>query len=315
MPPLAPNTQHFLDLSAIPPTALRAILTHARARKQARYGLPKGRADPDAPLAGYTLAMVFEKSSTRTRVSFEQAMRQLGGSSIVLEGTNMQLGRGETIADTARVLSGYVDAIMLRTSGHDKLEALAHEASVPVINGLTDRSHPCQLLADILTYEEARGSVAGTRWAWLGDGNNVANTLIEAAGLFGFHVDVATPPGYEPDPFVVEDARKRGAHIVLTPHADSAVAGVDVVVTDTWISMGQSDSQEKLAAMFPYQVTKARMALARQNAIFFHCLPAHRGEEVEAGVMDGPQSLVWAEAENRLHVQKAILLWCLGKLA
>jgi ornithine carbamoyltransferase len=306
---------HFLDLAPVGAPALRSILTEAVRRRAARAGLPKGQVDADTPLAGITLAMIFEKSSTRTRVSFEQAIRQLGGTPLVMDAGSMQLGRGETIADTARVLSRYVDAIMIRTGGHDKLEELARQASVPVINGLTDRSHPCQLLADILTYEDHRGPVAGSRWAWLGDGNNVANTLIEAGSLLGFSVSLGVPEGFDPDEFVVADARARGADVTILRDAAAAARGADAVVTDTWISMGQTDGQEKLAKMFPFQVTPALMAAAAPKALFLHCLPAHRGEEVTADVIDGPQSVVWDEAENRLHVQKAILLWCLGKIS
>lgn len=304
--------RHFLDLAPVGAPALRAILEDAAQRKAARAGLPRGQADTDAPLAGHTLALIFEKPSTRTRVSFDMAMRQLGGSTMVLGAGDLQLGRGETISDTAQVLSRLVDAVMIRTSAHEKLLDLATNASVPVINGLTDRSHPCQVMADILTVEERRGPVAGSTWAWLGDGNNMCNTIIEAAGLFGFAVNVGCPAGYEPDAGAVSAARAAGATITITCDPRSAAAGADVVVTDTWISMGQADSDAKLKAMLPFQVNAALMAVAKADALFLHCLPAHRGEEVTADVIDGTQSAVWDEAENRLHVQKAILAWCLS---
>lgn len=308
-------TRHFIDLANAGPDALRAMLDDARTRKAIRAGWPKGRPDLDRPLDGHVLAMVFEKNSTRTRVSFDIAMRQLGGTTIIMEAGSMQLGRGETVADTARVLSRYVDAIMIRTDDHAKVIELAEHAAVPVINGLTDKSHPCQILADLLTVVERRGSIAGTRWAWLGDGNNVLHSIIEAGSLLDFDVAVACPEGYDPDPAVVEAARRVGNRPpLLTRDPAEAVAGADVVVTDTWISMGQPHAGEKMAAMAPYQVNPALMAGARSDGIFLHCLPAHRGEEVTDAVIDGPQSATWDEAENRLHAQKAVLLWCLGKL-
>jgi ornithine carbamoyltransferase len=300
----------FLDLVSVGGAALRAILDEAKQRKTKRAGLPKGTVDLDAPLAGHTLAMVFEKSSTRTRVSFEQAMRQLGGTPLVLSSHDMQLGRGETIEDTARVLSRYVDAIMIRTDSHAKLLELANYADVPVINGLTDRSHPCQLMADVMTYEEHRGEVRGTTWAWLGDGNNVAHSLIEIAAELGFNVRLAVPDGYDADAQVIANAKAKGAKIDVLRDAQAAVQNCDAVVTDTWISMGQKYADDKLKAMLPFQVTAALMAQAKTDAVFLHCLPAHRDEEVMSDVIDGPQSLVWDEAENRLHVQKAILLYC-----
>jgi len=309
-------TRHFLDLADAGPEAIRAMLADARLRKLTRAGWPKGKPDVDRPLDGHVLAMIFEKNSTRTRVSFDMAMRQLGGTTLILEGGTSQLGRGETIADTARVLSRYVDAIMIRTDDHAKAVELAHYADVPVINGLTDLSHPCQIMADMLTVTERKGAVEGTRWAWLGDGNNVLHSIIEAGSLLGFDVSAACPEGYDPDPSVVETARARaGNHpFVLTRDPDVAVAGADVVVTDTWISMGQAHAEEKLQALGPYQVTEKLMATAAQEGLFLHCLPAHRGEEVVDAVIDGPQSAIWDEAENRLHAQKAVLLWCLGKL-
>jgi ornithine carbamoyltransferase len=242
------------------------------------------------------------------------AMRQLGGSALVLEGGSSQIGRGETIADTARVLSRYVDAIMFRTDDHAKAEELARHASVPVINGLTDLSHPCQLLADMLTVAERRGSLEGSRWAWLGDGNNVCNSLVEAASLMRFELKVACPAGHEPDMNLLQAAAGRGCTVPIVRDAREAVADADVVVTDTWISMGQADSAQKIALMAPYRVDGALMASAAENAVFLHCLPAHRGEEVVDAVMDGPASAVWDEAENRLHAQKSLLLWCFGKI-
>ena len=308
-------TRHFLDLATAGRGGLRAILDDAHRRKAARAGRPKGIADDDAPLSGHLLAGIFEKPSTRTRVSFDVAMRQLGGSTMTLSASDMQLGRGETIADTAQVLSRYVDAIMLRCAQHATIEELARHASVPVINGLTDLSHPCQIVADILTVEERLGrEVTGTRWAWLGDGNNVLHSIIEAGSLLGFEVRAATPHGYDPDPAVVAMAEARGGDLDLLRDAKAAVDGADVVVTDTWVSMGQKGGAEKLKAMKPYQVTTELMRGAAGDALFLHCLPAHRGEEVVDAVMDGPQSAVWDEAENRLHAQKAILLWALGRL-
>ncbi|WP_353209667.1 ornithine carbamoyltransferase [Sphingorhabdus sp.] len=307
-------TRHFLNLSDAGGDAIAAMLNDAIDRKNARQGWPKGQADADAPLAGHTLAMVFEKNSTRTRTSFEMAMKQLGGDSIFMASGQMQLGRGETIADTARVLSRYVDAIMIRTDDHDKVSELAHYASVPVINGLTDLSHPCQIVADLLTVMEHGKALPGLELAWLGDGNNVLNSVVEAAGLFKFNLRIAVPEGYESDSSFIEIAKAAGAHITLTRDAREAVAGADVVVTDTWVSMGQEHVHNKMAAMMPYQVNERLMAMAKSDAVFLHCLPAHRGEEVTDAVIDGPQSLIWDEAENRLHAQKSILLWCLGKL-
>lgn len=308
-------TRHFLDLATAGREGLRTILDEAHRRKALRNGRPKGMADDDAPLAGHVLAAIFEKPSTRTRVSFDIAMRQLGGSAMVLSPNDMQLGRGETIADTARVLSRYVDAIMLRCAAHATVEELAQSAAVPVINGLTDLSHPCQIMADIMTVEERLGRpVADTRWAWLGDGNNVLNSIIEAGSLLGFEVRVATPQNYEPDAGIVACAQARGGLLDLGHNALAAVDGADVVVTDTWVSMGQKGGADKVKAMMPYQVTPELMRGAASDAVFLHCLPAHRGEEVLDTVMDGPQSAVWDEAENRLHAQKAILLWCLGRL-
>ena len=307
-------TRHFLDLSDAGTDALAAMLGDALTRKGARQGWPKGKPDDDAPLAGHVLAMVFEKNSTRTRVSFDVAMRQLGGSAIVLDAGTTQLGRGETVADTARVLSRMADAIMLRTDDHAKIEELAHYATVPVINGLTDRSHPCQIMADLLTLLERGKALPGLELAWLGDGNNVLNSLIEAAGLFKFNLRAGVPQGYEPDASFIERARAAGATITLTRDAAEAVRGADVVVTDTWVSMGQDHAHNKVAAMAPFQVNEALMAGAASDALFLHCLPAHRGEEVTDAVIDGPRSAVWDEAENRIHAQKSVLRWVFGQL-
>ncbi|MBD3746425.1 MAG: ornithine carbamoyltransferase [Sphingopyxis terrae] len=310
----APAVRHFLNLSDAGGDAIAAMLADAIDRKTARAAWPKGRVDADAPLAGHVLAMIFEKNSTRTRASFDMAIRQLGGSAMVMEAGSMQIGRGETIADTARVLSRYVDAIMIRTDDHAKIEELAEYASVPVINGLTDLSHPCQIVADLLTIVEGGKALPGLELAWLGDGNNVLASLIEAAGLFGFNVRAGVPQGYDPDMRFVEAARAQGARIDIVRDAAEAVAGADIVVTDTWVSMGQDHAHNKLAAMAPYQVDERLMGKAKGDALFLHCLPAHRGEEVVDAVIDGAQSRVWDEAENRVHAQKSVLLWALGKL-
>ncbi|MCQ8783227.1 ornithine carbamoyltransferase [Mangrovibrevibacter kandeliae] len=297
------TAKHFLDLSAVDAGELRAILTDAARRKgEGREGA--------RPLAGRMLAMIFEKPSTRTRVSFDVAMRQLGGETLFLSGTEMQLGRSETIADTARVLSRYVDAIMIRTTSHDRLLEMAEYATVPVINGLSDDSHPCQIMADLLTFEEKRGPVKGRTFAWTGDGNNVLNSFIEASWRFGFELRVATPEGSDPDPRYVERARAEGARLLLTDDPVEAVSGADCVVTDTWVSMGREDQARGHNVFMPYQVNERLMAKASPDAVFMHCLPAHRGEEVTDAVLDGPQSIVFDEAENRLHAQKSILAWC-----
>ena len=307
-------TRHFLNLVDAGGNAVAAMLADAIERKQARKAWPKGRPDSDAPLAGHVLAMVFEKNSTRTRVSFDIAMRQLGGSALVLDAGTTQLGRGETIADTARVLSRMADAIMLRTDDHAKVEELARHATVPVINGLTDLSHPCQIMADLLTVIEHGKALPGLEVAWLGDGNNVLNSIIEAAGLMKFNVRIGVPEGYESDARFIEEARRGGANVNVVRNPAEAVRGADVIVTDTWISMGQAHAEAKLAAMAPYQVDEALMAAAKPDAIFLHCLPAHRGEEVTDAVIDGPQSVVWDEAENRIHAQKSVLRWVFGQL-
>jgi len=310
----AVDMKHFLDLEDAGADAIAAMINDAIDRKAARAGWPKGRADADAPLAGRVLALVFEKNSTRTRVSFDMAMRQLGGSILTLEAGSSQLGRGETIADTARVLSRMVDAIMLRTDDHAKIEEMARHASVPVINGLTDRSHPCQIVADLLTVIEHGKALPGLELAWFGDGNNVQHSILEAAGLMKFNVRVATPQGFEPEPEFVEMARAGGATVTLTQDAAAAASGADVIVTDTWVSMGQENVENKLGAMAPFQVNAALMAGAKPDAKFLHCLPAHVGEEVDEEVFEGPQSVVFDEAENRIHAQKSVLLWSFGLL-
>ncbi len=306
--------RHFLDLGDAGGDAVAAMLNDAIDRKAARSGLPKGAPDADAPLAGRVLALVFEKNSTRTRVSFDIAMRQLGGTVLLLDSASSQLGRGETIADTARVLSRMVDGIMLRTDDHIKIEEMARNATVPVINGLTDMSHPCQIVADLLTVIEHGKALPGLEVAWFGDGNNVLHSILEAAGLFKFNVRVATPAGYEPAPGFVELAQQRGAIVTMTQDAAVAARGADVLVTDTWISMGQADAAEKRAAMEPYRVDAALMAEAKPDALFLHCLPAHVGDEVTEQVFEGPRSVVFEEAENRIHAQKSVLLWAFGLL-
>lgn len=307
-------TRHFLNLTDAGGDAIAAMLGDAIDRKATRATFPKGKADSDAPLAGHILALVFEKNSTRTRVSFDVAMRQLGGSALILDSGTTQLGRGETIADTARVLSRMADAIMLRTDDHAKVEELAAYATVPVINGLTDLSHPCQIMADLMTVIERGKALPGLEVAWLGDGNNVLNSIVEAAGLMKFNVRIGVPEGYESDPAFIARARAAGANITLTHNPQEAVSGADVVVTDTWISMGQAHAEEKLAAMQPFQVNDDLMARAAADALFLHCLPAHRNEEVTDSVIDGPHSAVWDEAENRIHAQKSVLRWVFGQL-
>jgi ornithine carbamoyltransferase len=306
--------RHFLDLSDAGGDAIAAMINDAQDRKAARKDWPKGRPDADAPLNGRVLAMIFEKNSTRTRVSFDIAIRQLGGTSLVLDAATTQLGRGETVADTARVLSRMVDAIMVRTDDHAKIEEMARHATVPIINGLTDRSHPCQIVADLLTVVEQGKALPGLEVAWLGDGNNVLHSILEAAGLMKFNVRVGTPQGYDPEDAFVQEARAGGAKVTLIRDPVEAVAGADIVVTDTWVSMGQEHVHNKLAAMAPFQVNEALMRHAKADARFLHCLPAHVGEEVSEGVFGGAQSVVFDEAENRIHAQKSVLLWCFGLL-
>ena len=311
---LAPSVRNFLDLSDAGGNAIAAMIGDAVDRKAARAGWPKGKPDADAPLAGHVLGMIFEKASTRTRVSFDIGMRQLGGSALILDAGTSQLGRGESIADTARVLSRMVDAIMIRTDDHAKAEELAHHAHVPVINGLTDRSHPCQIVADLLTLVEHGKALPGLELAWFGDGNNVLHSILEAAGLMKFNVRVATPQGYEPEAEFVDMARAGGATITLTQDARAAAEGADVLVTDTWVSMGQDHAEAKLAAMDPFRVDAALMGAAKSDALFLHCLPAHVGDEVSEEVFEGSQSVVFDEAENRIHAQKSILRWCFGQI-
>jgi ornithine carbamoyltransferase len=304
---MSPLPRHFLDLSELPTTELRTMLDAGVAMK-AKF---KAQAKRERPLEGKTLAMIFEKPSTRTRVSFDVGMRQLGGESIMLTGAEMQLGRGETIADTARVLSRYVDAIMIRILNHDALLELAAHATVPVINGLTRRSHPCQVMADLMTFEEHRGPIKGRTVAWSGDDNNVLASWAHAAERFHFNLHVATPPQLAPNKLMRDWIKATGAPITLGNDPDAAVRGADCVVTDTWVSMGDKDGENRHNLLKPYQVNARMMSLAKPDALFMHCLPAHRGDEVTDEVMDGPQSVVFDEAENRLHAQKGILAWCL----
>ncbi|MDX2235032.1 MAG: ornithine carbamoyltransferase [Hyphomonadaceae bacterium] len=304
--------RHFLDIHQLTGPELRALLDEAHRRKAARAGMPKGARDADAPLAGRLLAMIFEKNSTRTRVSFDVGMRQLGGETIILNAGDTQLGRGESIEDTARVLSRMVDAVMIRANRHDDVTRFAAVSTAPVINGLTDRSHPCQILADLMTIEERLGPVRGRTIAWVGDGNNVCASFLHAAPRLGFALRIAAPPAYAPRTQDVQAARNEGADVTLFHDAARAADGADVVVTDCWVSMGDTDKDARMAAFPPFQVTPELMARAAPGAIFLHCLPAHRGEEVTDAVIDGPQSAVFDEAENRIHAQKAVLLWCLS---
>jgi ornithine carbamoyltransferase len=301
--------RHFLDLDKLDTATLRQILDAGHACKKGR--VPGGQ---EKPLAGKSLALIFEKPSTRTRVSFELGIKALGGEAVVLERDSMQLGRGETVADTARVLSRYVDCIMVRTTKEEKLLELAENATVPVINGLTDRTHPCQLMADVMTFEEHRGPIAGKRIAWIGDGNNMATSWTHAAVRFGFELRIACPPSLLPPGQVLGWAKAEEGQVHVTHNPQEAVKDADCIVTDVWVSMGDTDAMGRHVMLAPYQVTETMMGLARPGAIFMHCLPAHRGEEVTAAVIDGPQSVVWDEAENRLHAQKGILLWCLGTI-
>ena len=312
MATLAPP-RHFLDLDRIDAGTLRQILTLAAAHK--RKEPPQGAFKP---LQGKTLAMIFEKPSTRTRVSFEVGIRQLGGDAVILTPNDTQLGRGETIGDTARVLSRYVDAIMIRTTAHQRLLELAEHATVPVINGLTERTHPCQVMADVMTFEEHRGPIKGRTVAWSGDGNNMAGSWVQAAARFDFTLKLACPPELAPPAEILGWARNEGARVVVTHDPVAAVKDADAVVTDTWVSMDQESAAAKLGRenrhnmLAPYRVDQRLMAQARPDAVFMHCLPAHRGEEVTDDVLDGAQSVVWDEAENRLHVQKGILAWCMA---
>lgn len=295
--------KHFLDLHKLDAATLRSILDLG-------HDIKAGR--DQRKLTGKTLAMIFEKPSTRTRVSFEVGMKQLGGDVVIMDGQGSQLGRGETVADTARVLSRYVDAIMIRTDDPAKLDELAAYATVPVINGLTDDSHPCQLMADVMTYEEHRGSIQGRKVVWCGDGNNMAVSFVHAAERFGFALTLATPTELAVKPEVLAWAAEQGADITVTTDADEACTDADLIVTDTWVSMGDADAERRARLLSPYQVDARRLSLAKADALFMHCLPAHREEEVTSEVIDGPQSVIWDEAENRLHAQKGVLAWCMA---
>ena len=304
--------RHFVDLWKLSSGELRGILEDAKRRKAARAGRPKGWIDADAPARDRVLAMIFEKNSTRTRFSFDAAIRQLGGDAIIATASDMQLGRGEPVEDTARVLSRMVDLVMIRANRHEDVERFAQAATVPVVNGLTDKSHPCQILADLMTFEEHRGSVEGRVFTWIGDGNNVCASFIHAAAKLGFTLRVACPPRYHPDLYDLARAQQEGGRVELVEDPREAAAGADCIVTDTWVSMGDLDYDARVDAFETYQVDDALMDLAGPDAVFLHCLPAHRGEEVTDSVIDGPRSLVWDEAENRIHAQKAVLAWCLG---
>jgi ornithine carbamoyltransferase len=304
--------KHFLDICDLTSEELRAIVDDAHARKAARLGWPKGRVDADAPAEDRVLAMIFQKNSTRTRFSFDAAIRQLGGDAIISTSSDMQLGRGETIEDTARVLSRMVDAIMIRANDHDDVLRLARAATVPVINGLTNFSHPCQILADIQTIEEHRGTVAGKKLAWISDGNNMCTSFIHAAARFGFELAIACPDAYRPNPQALVFASESRAKVTVTNDPTVAAKNADVVLADTWVSMGDLDHDERLEEFQPFQVNSDLMRLAKPDALFLHCLPAHRGEEVTDEVIDGPQSVIWDEAENRIHAQKAVIAWCLA---
>jgi ornithine carbamoyltransferase len=312
---LKPNHRHFIDISSISKQDALEIIEKAKALKKAaaEQSQSNGFVHADAPLKNQALAMIFEKPSTRTRVSFEMAMHQLGGKCVVLQNNDMQLGRGETVSDTAKVLSGFVDAIMLRANSHEDMLEMAETSTVPIINALTDFSHPCQIMADILTFEEHRGSIAGKKIAWSGDGNNVAVSWIHAAVLLDCELTLACPKEYAPLEQVVGWAKNNGGKVTVTEDPAKAALDADCVITDTFISMGDDNAEERLKVLAPYQVDQNLMSKANDNAIFMHCLPAHRGEEVTADVIDGPQSVIWDEAENRLHIQKAILMWCFGK--
>lgn len=308
---------HFISLADIPPAQLRAILDDAHAMKAARKGLPKGAADPSAALNGDTLAMIFEKASTRTRFSFEQGMRQLGGSSIVAGASDMQLGRGESVADTARVLSRFVDAVMIRSNAHSTITDFADHADVPVINGLSDHNHPCQIMADLMTLEERGIDLSQAKLAWIGDGNNVLASFVNAAPAFGFELRISSPEGYRLDDNpktqgLIQAAKDKQGKILAGLSPNAAADGADAMITDCWVSMGDTDKDERIAALTPYQIDAARLARAKKDATFLHCLPAYRGQEMTAEVLEGEQSAVWDEAENRLHAQKAVVKWCLG---
>jgi ornithine carbamoyltransferase len=306
------STRHFLDLSDFSGGDLRLVLDASASIKARRR---KGELASERPLIGKVLAMVFDKPSTRTRVSFDVGMRELGGETLMLTGKEMQLGRGETIADTARVLSRYVDAIMIRTLDHEMVVELAQHATIPVINGLTKLTHPCQIMADVLTFEEHRGPITGRTVTWTGDSNNVLASWVHAAAKLDFKLKIASPPELAPHPELLKWAKGEGADIVLTTDPFEAAEGADAIVTDCWVSMGDEDEGRRHNLLKPYQVNGKLLGVAKKNAIFMHCLPAHRGEEVTDDVIDGPQSVVFDEAENRLHAQKGILAWCLGAVS
>jgi len=309
--PVAAGTKHFLDLADMDAATLNALLAEAKRRKMARAGQSHGAADADTPLSGKVLALIFDKHSTRTRISFDVGMRQLGGTTIMMSGQELQLAREETIGDTARVLSRYVDAVMIRLLDHEMVRELAQNATIPIINGLTKLSHPCQVLADVMTFEEKKGAIKGRTIAWTGDASNVLTSWVHAAGRLGFKLRIATPRELAPRESLREWAMGVGAAVDFGEDPQAAVAKADCVITDTWVSMGDEDAVKRHNLLRAYQVNERLMARAAKDAIFMHCLPAHRGQEVTDEVMDGPQSVVFDEAENRLHAQKAILAWCL----
>jgi ornithine carbamoyltransferase len=308
----APGPKHFLDIADLDGATLNAMIVEARRRKDARKGLPKGAPDADAPLAGRVLAMIFDKHSTRTRISFDVAMRQLGGGALMMTGSEMQLAREETIADTARVLSRYVDAVMIRLLDHEMVRDLADNATIPVVNGLTKLSHPCQVMADVMTFEERFGSIKGRTIAWSGDANNVLASWVHAAARLEFTLRVATPAELAPSQALKDWVKGAGADVQFGEDPEKAVKGAQCVIGDTWISMGDEDATKRHNMLKRYQINERLMSYAAKDAVFMHCLPAHRGQEVTDEVIDGPQSVVFDEAENRLHAQKAILLWCLS---
>lgn len=311
--------KHFLSLSDLSREDLRAILDDAHAMKAARQtkdgkGLPKGTPDPDSAMVGHTLALIFEKSSTRTRFSFDMGMRQLGGTSITATSHDMQLGRGESIADTARVLSRFVDGIMLRANSHDTLAELALHSDVPVINGLTDYNHPCQIMADLMTLEErSKKPLSEMTLSWIGDGNNVLVSFVNAAAQLGYKLRISSPEGYRVNGQTLESARAKGADIAADLSPADAAKGSDALITDCWVSMGDTDKEERLAAFPPFQIDEDLLATAATGATFLHCLPAYRGQEMTAAVLEGKQSAVWDEAENRMHAQKAVIKWCFDR--
>jgi len=308
------EVRHFIDLWKLDASTLRTILDDAHTRKASRRGWTTGMVDHDAPAKGRRLAMIFEKHSTRTRFSFDAAIAQLGGATLISTAADMQLGRGEPIDDTAKVLSRMVDAVMIRANRHDDVQLFAQNSTVPVINGLTDKSHPCQIMADLLTFEEKLGPVQGKTLAWVGDGNNVCASFIHAASKFGFKLNIACPLQYHPDLHDLARAAEQQGRVEMSDDPVAAVRGAHAVIADTWVSMGDDDGEARLDAFEAYQVDEALMDKAHQDAVFMHCLPAHRGEEVTDEVMDGPRSVIWDEAENRIHAQKSILAWCFGAI-